>query len=412
MRIRHWRLTIFGLVMFTGFPAFALAMGGTADVVGKVVRSSNATVGGSTLISNGTILSGDAVNVGEGGSVIISYSPTGRAALAASTHVRFSSAKGNIVAQLLSGTLAVERENKDAFVVKTSTHRVEPQGEGRAEFVVAFLPDKRTLIETQHGKVAITETSSGESYTLAEGLLAEIIASATGFPSQEKKQPGTVIGQAVTSTGATRDAKPLPSEEWIFAGDTVSTGAAGRAIIQLWPTNHVTLDENTSASFTRLVERVWVHLQNGTIVVENTGENNVLVATTRFHVEPASADPSTIRVEVRPDNSTYIQSVVGDVKIREVQSEQTYLLPAGQKTLVPANASGVPGLQPLRENPTPAPTPSTPPSNPLPATAAGGISHNTLIILGVAVGGGIAGAAAAFSSGGGGGSQPASPSVP
>ena len=138
MRTRHRRLAFFGLVMFTGFSAFALAAGRTPDVVGKVVSSSNATVEGSALLSNGTILSGDAVMVGEGGSVLLSYSPTGRAVLAAATHVRFSGAKGNIEAQLLSGTLAVERENKDGFVVKTSTYRFEPQGEGRAEFLVAL----------------------------------------------------------------------------------------------------------------------------------------------------------------------------------------------------------------------------------------------------------------------------------
>ncbi len=157
MRIQHRRMMIFGLAMFTGLSVFALAMGGTPDVVGKVVRSANATVEGSTLLSNGTILSGEAVNVGEGGSVLLSYSPTGRAVLSPATQVRFSSAKGNIVAQLLSGTLAVARENKDVFMVKTSTYSVEPRGEGRAEFLVALLPDKRTIVETQHGKVAITE---------------------------------------------------------------------------------------------------------------------------------------------------------------------------------------------------------------------------------------------------------------
>ncbi len=142
MRTRNRSLTFFVLLMFTRFSAFTLAVDRTPDVVGKVVNSSNATVEGSTLLSNGTILSGEAVYVGEGGSVLLRYSPTGRATLAPSTQVRFSSAKGNIVAQLLSGTVAVEREVKDTFVVKTSTYKVEPQGEGRAEFLVALLPDK------------------------------------------------------------------------------------------------------------------------------------------------------------------------------------------------------------------------------------------------------------------------------
>src|ERR1035441_778722 len=103
MRIRQQRVLILGLVIYTVFSAFARATGGMPAVVGKVVRSTNATVDGNQLLPNGTVLSGDAVTVGEDGLVLLSYSPTGRAVLAGSTSVRFSSAKGNVVAQLISG---------------------------------------------------------------------------------------------------------------------------------------------------------------------------------------------------------------------------------------------------------------------------------------------------------------------
>jgi hypothetical protein len=397
--------------MFTGLSTCALALAGTPDVVGEVVRSSNATVEGSTLLSNGTILSGDAVNVGEGGSVLLRYSPTGRAVLAASTQVRFSSAKGNIVAELLSGTLAIERENRDAFVVKTSTYRVEPQGEGRAEFAVALLPDKRTLVETQHGKVAITETSSGKSYTLAEGLLAQIPAPATGIPGQEEAQ-SKVIGAVVASAGATQNGKPASNGAQVSIDDLFSTAATGSAVINFWPTNRVTLQESTSATFTKPADRVWVHLHSGTIVVDDKGDSNVLVATDKFHIEPSSG-ASRFKVGVMADNSTAIESLGGDVRVRDVQSDQAYLLPAGQKTLVASNATGVPGLQALQENPAPAPAQTTPPSNPQPTTAAGGGSH-TLIIVGAAAGGGIAAAVAALAAGkhSSSSSPPVSPSTP
>lgn len=421
MRTRHRRLTFFGLVMFIGFSAFALAMDQTPDVVGKVVNSSNATVEGSKLLANGTILSGDAVQVGEGGSVLLRYSPTGRAALSASTQVRFSSAKGNIVAQLLAGTLAVEREDKDAFVVKTSAYQVAPQGEGRAEYLVALLPDKRTIVESQHGRLAITETRSGKSYTLAEGLRAEIVASAPGIPGQEKTEQSKVIGLIVDSTGATRNGKTLANGEWISDGDLVTTGKGVRVIIQLLPTNLVTLEENTSTRFTRPVERVWLRLESGSLVVENTGENNVMIATARFQIEPTTAAPSRIRVEVGDNNSNYIHSVAGDVKIEDIQTGQAYFLPAGQDTLIPPNASGVPGLKPIpgtpaAPNPAPGTPPSTPPTTtppttPQPTSNPGSNSHTTLIILGIAAGGAIAGAAAALS-GGGGHSSTVSPSAP
>jgi len=409
--------------MLSGLSAFAIAVGRTPIVVGKVVSSSHATVEGSELLSNGTILSGDAVNVGEGGSVLLSFSPTGRATLAAATNVRFSGAKGNIEAQLLSGTLNVQKENKDAFVVRTSTYRVEPQGEGKSEFLVALLPDKSTVVKAQHGKVAITETNSGEKVTLAEGLLAEIPASAAGLPGQTEEL-GRGIGKVVASAGATRNGKPISNGDTILDDDLVSTGAAGRAVIELSPTDRITLNENTSGRFTRIVERVWLRLQNGTVVAESKGESFVFVATTKFHIEPNTSAASKIYVGVMTDESTYIESVAGDVRIQEIQSGQSFLLPAGQNTMVAADASGVPGLQPLQAAVTPAPpetpppgnppgnSPGTAPSNPQPGPIPKPKSHSTIIILGAAAGAGVAAAVALAGGGHGGGSQPVSPSSP
>ena len=400
MRTRHRKLTFFGLVMFTGFAALALATGRALDVVGEVVNSSNATVEGGALLSNCAIFSGDAVHVGEGGSALLSFPRTGHASLAGSTQARFSGSEGNVVAQLLAGTLAIKRENKYAFVVTASSYRVEPKGEGMAQFLVALLPDKRTIVKAQHGTLAITETHSGESYTLAEGFMAEIPAPAAGFAGQAEQQ-GEAIGRVITSAGATRGGKPLPGGGWVNDGDVVATAAVSRVVIQLLPASRVTLNENTSVSFTRPVDRVWLHLQNGTIVAELSGDSTPLLATARFHIEPLSGAPAKINLEVMADNSTSIESASGDFRIGDIQSGQSFLLPSGKKVLVAENASGIPGLQPLGTTPPPTPVPAqnTPPP---PPGSPGGHSHTTLIILAIAAGGGIAGAAAALSGGGGG----------
>ncbi len=408
MRTRIKKLMFLGLVMFTGFSTLALAAGRTPDVVGEVVNSSNATIEGSVLLSNRIIFSGEAVDVGEGGSVLLSYSPTGRAVLAASTHVRFNGGKGNVVAQLLSGALSVERENKDAFVVKTPTYRFEPQGEGRTRFLVALLADKRTIVEAQSGKVAITAAGSSGSYTLAEGQRAEISESAGESPDQQKEGAGKVIGQVVSSAGATRNGKPLPDGDWLLDGDVVSTGASGLAVIKLWPTNQATLEVNTSATFTRPVERVWLNLLTGTCVVENTGESNVLITTAKYHIEPFNAAAGRILVAARPDKSTYIDAIAGEVRIEEVQSRQTYRLASREDRLIPADASGIPATT---ENPTPS-APSNPEPFPSVPSASAGGSHSTLIIVAIAGGAGIAAAAAGLAAGGGHSSPPASPTAP
>ena len=280
------------------------------------------------------------------------------------------------------------------------------------------MPDKRTIIEAQHGKVAITKAGSAGSYTLAEGLRAEIGESAAQNPDQPKEVAGKVIGQVVSSAGATRNGKPLPDGEWLLDGDLVSTGASGRAVIKLWPTNQATLEESTSATFTRPVERVWLTLLTGTIVVENTGESNVLVATAKYHIEPLNAAAGRILVAARTDKSTYIDAIAGDVRIEEVQSQQSYRLGSGEDKLIPANASGLPAPTPSptpNPNANPTPTPSAP-SNPEPfpeePSASAGRTHSTLIIVAIAGGAGIAAVAAALAAGGGHSNPPVSPSAP
>jgi hypothetical protein len=182
-------------------------------------------------------------------------------------------------------------------------------------------------------------------------------------------------------------------------------------VIQLLPTNQVTLDENTSVIFTKPVDRVWLRLQTGTMVIERIGESTVLVATKRFHIESNSPGPSKIFVAVRTDNSTYIEALTGDVRIREIPFDDAYLLPAGHNTLIPEHVLGLPGLKPLPGSVVQTQPPEEIPPSPAPVRIGSGPSHKTIIILGVAVGGGIAGIVAALA-GGGGGSQPVSPSAP
>jgi ferric-dicitrate binding protein FerR (iron transport regulator) len=414
MRIFNSKPALCGLVIFTGLSAFVPAVARPPAAVGRVINSFNATVEGDPLFPNSPIFSGDDVNVGPGGSVVLGFSPTGRAVLAPATQVRFSGSRGNWVAQLLSGSVAVGRQEKDAVEVRTPSYDIRPDGVGRSEFVVALLPDNKATVDTERGKVLVTDRHWGERYTIAEGLLAQISPTQTGPLVQSEKQH-KVIGNVVSSAGATANGKALAQGEWVNDGDAVSTEGGGRTVIHLLPTNQVTLEDGTSVNVTMPYDRVLLQLLSGTMVVENKGDRNVLVATTKFHIEPNTTGPTSIFVSIKADNSTDIDALLGDVKIRDIQSDQTYVLPSGQNVIIPADASGVPGLQPLPSagGPTPpaGPPPSQPPlSQPPPPTGSQGHSHTTLIIIGVAAGGGIAGIIAATQSGGhSGGSAPVVP---
>jgi hypothetical protein len=223
------------------------------------------------------------------------------------------------------------------------------------------------------------------------------------------QQGPIVIGQAVLSTQTTQNGIALPSGGTIFDGDLIVTGASGTAVVKLSPTTQVTLNANTTVRFARVVQRTWLRLQKGTVMVENTGKDFAVVATPKFQIVPGAEGSSKAYVGLMADDSTYIESAEGNVMIDDIKSGQSYLLPAGQSTLVPADASGIPGLQaqaavpapPVKEAP---PTPPTTPPKPP--------SHNTGLIVGIAAAAGVAGGVAALAGGGGGGGPPASPSAP
>jgi len=218
----------------------------------------------------------------------------------------------------------------------------------------------------------------------------------------------TVIGQAVVSTGTTQNGISLPSGGTIFEGDLIATDASGRAVIKLSPTSQVTLNANTAVRFARVAERTWLRLQKGTLVAENAGKGFAVVETSRFHIVPATEGNSKVYVGLMADNSTYLESAEGAVTIDDIKSGQSYALPAGQSTLVAADASSVPGLQAQAVAPAP-PAKETAPTPPPPAPHKPP-SHNTALIVGIVAAAGIGGGVAALSGGGGG--QPASPSAP
>jgi hypothetical protein len=224
------------------------------------------------------------------------------------------------------------------------------------------------------------------------------------------QQGPIVIGQAVLSTETTQNGIALPSGGTIFDGDLIVTGASGSAVVKLSPTTQVTLNANTTVHFARVVQRTWLRLQKGTVVVENTGKDFAVVETPKFQIVPGTEASSKAYVGLMADNSTYLESAEGNMVIDDIKSGQSYILAAGQSTLVPADASGVPGLQaqavvpapPVKEAP-PTPPPTTPPKPP---------SHHTGLIVGIAAAAGVAGGVAALAGGGGGGGPPASPSAP
>jgi ferric-dicitrate binding protein FerR (iron transport regulator) len=397
-------------------PVSRLPVGNRANPLGQVVNASLSTMDGNALVPDEAVYSGDVISAGNGGAALVGFPQKGEATLAEATSVRFIGEGGSIVAEILSGNLQVASQANQAFFVQTSQYRIAPQGTGKTEFRVKVAAGQRTTIETQLGTVAITRLGSGESVSLARGLSAEVQPSDNGISDQAAGR-SPEIGTVVSSVATTRDGAAISDGSVIANEDSLTTGATGSAVVQLSPESRVTLGENTLAQFTKTVERVWVRLKSGQVVTDSTGETWPVVSTPRFYVEPASQAHSVIFVQVMTDNSTYIESDAGDVKIEEVQSGKTYVLAAGDRAFVPANSSGIPGLEPqapVRAAAAPPRTPpqTQPPSHPQPASGPTSTSHKTLLVLGIAAAAGTAGTVAALAAGGGAQPPVASPSVP
>jgi predicted aspartyl protease len=253
----------------------------------------------------------------------------------------------------------------------------------------------------------------GSSFSNVAGkTLSALLLFGLAAPAQ---QTPAVIGQVVNSTGATQNGVSLPSGGTILDGDVVATGASGLAAIKLSAVSQITLNENTSVVFTKVLDQTRLRLQKGTVVVENSGKSLVVVATPKFEIQPAIAGSSKLYVGLMADKSTYIEAGQGDVAIVDTTTGQSYVLSAGHNTLVPENASGIPGLQPKQpaQAATTTPSPNVPAAQPQPAVPQKrSSSHGTAILIGLGAGGAAVAGVAAAAGGGGGGGQAASPTVP
>src|SRR5437016_5570709 len=88
-------------------------------VIGHVVSSSRASLGGINVPDEGTIFSEDTLTTEKGGGALLQLSPTIRASLSEETSIRFKTSGGHPLAQMTSGTLVTETDGKGTLVVET-----------------------------------------------------------------------------------------------------------------------------------------------------------------------------------------------------------------------------------------------------------------------------------------------------
>lgn len=196
-----WNIIVW--VLISSLSSGPVVAGAEHAIIGKVVASSGASLGGVAIPDGGTITTGDLLSTAKGSSALVKFTASLQASLSEGTSVSFRAAPGYLSAEMSSGTIMIQRFGGKVLVVQTPKFRIEPAGQGGAVYIVAVLPDKTTAVVARRGKISITEMSSGRSYLLPEGHNAVMAASFSGFPAQEKEEskpaPGKVAGQAPES---------------------------------------------------------------------------------------------------------------------------------------------------------------------------------------------------------------------
>ena len=168
------------------FSALSLAAAENPPI-GKIVVSPTpaASLNGAAFSNERIIVAGDLLSTPKGGGALVNSLSGTRISLSEETAMRLENASERVVAQILAGTVLVNTSGKGIPLVETPKYKIEPAQQGKVTYLVGLLPDKRTVVAARHGKVSITEISSGQSYLLGDGRYATIADSSSGIPLQE-----------------------------------------------------------------------------------------------------------------------------------------------------------------------------------------------------------------------------------
>lgn len=156
---------------------------GNPLVVGRLISSAGATLAGEAVPAGGTIRLGDVLTTRKAGNALVVLAAETEASLSENTSVRFSRGGTYLSMRLSSGAVRAKSLGKDSLIVETPAYRIEPVEHGKAVYLVAMLPDKTTVVAARHGKVSITEVTSGQNYVVDEGHFAKVSSSPSGVPA-------------------------------------------------------------------------------------------------------------------------------------------------------------------------------------------------------------------------------------
>lgn len=160
--------------------------GNSAGVLGTVIASEGASVGGSGAPVGTTIFAGDKLSTADNGSVQL-RAGAARFQLLASSMATVGADSGMPEATLLRGTATFSTANARAFALTVSTAVIRPKSDEPTIGQVTVLGERQLLVKCTRG--ALTITVGDDSRVIPEGSAYRIVLDPTADEEAQSQPP-------------------------------------------------------------------------------------------------------------------------------------------------------------------------------------------------------------------------------
>lgn len=205
------RITLFLLLL--GIVGAAPIFAGSA-AIGTVAGSLNATVGGQTLLANGTIFSGDQLQVNNGAAVI-ALANGSRMTLGSDTQAQFLEATSGVTVALNKGNVSMFHPAQgSAVAVSAEDYSITP-GKGYKTVGEVAMLNKAVIVTAKEGTLHVV--GNGRALDVAQGKTVTLTPKNAAMP-----QTGTSQKLVAGNTGLEAGALGAAAVAAVLAGIGIS----------------------------------------------------------------------------------------------------------------------------------------------------------------------------------------------
>ena len=147
---------------------------GSADVVGNITSSNDATVRETKLPPGSTVFSGDEISVGVHGATRIAFANGAQAEVLGNSVVRLTKADNRIQMRVDRGQASIHTSGGKDMETLVADASIRAADSGETSAIIQALSEKHAVIAAQKGALFVTTAFDGKTYTVREGEAADL----------------------------------------------------------------------------------------------------------------------------------------------------------------------------------------------------------------------------------------------